>query len=140
MVFERTENSVQRAVPASQRVRLDDETGETWGAGEGGQLGQGGTVRESPLPRPVVMRSKTAPVFAQIASGKDHAVAITAGGDVYAWGCGTSGQTGLISRTGDRAVNEKVVGAQLVPNFGGVPYAQGMPLGFQGIIKSMSLL
>jgi len=31
-------------------------------------------------------------------------------------------------------------GAELVPNFGGAEYAQGMPLGFQGIIKSMSLL
>ena len=39
MVFERTENSVQRAVPASQRGRLDDETGETWGAGEGTRVG-----------------------------------------------------------------------------------------------------
>ena len=31
-------------------------------------------------------------------------------------------------------------GAVLEPNFGGKPYAQGMPNGFQGIIKSMSLL
>ena len=31
-------------------------------------------------------------------------------------------------------------GAVLEPNFGGSAYAQGMPLGFQGIIKSMSLL
>jgi hypothetical protein len=31
-------------------------------------------------------------------------------------------------------------GAMLEPNFGGKSYAQGMPLGFQGIIKSMSLL
>ena len=31
-------------------------------------------------------------------------------------------------------------GAELEPNFGGAAYAQGMPLGFQGIIKSMSLL
>merc|ERR1719502_2133490 len=31
-------------------------------------------------------------------------------------------------------------GAVLEANFGGVPYAQGMPMGFQGIIKSMSLL
>jgi len=31
-------------------------------------------------------------------------------------------------------------GAVLEPNFGGRPYSQGMPPGFQGIIKSMSLL
>ena len=31
-------------------------------------------------------------------------------------------------------------GAVVEPNFGGKPYAQGMPMGFQGIIKSMSLL
>ena len=31
-------------------------------------------------------------------------------------------------------------GAALEANFGGKAYAQGMPLGFQGIIKSMSLL
>ena len=31
-------------------------------------------------------------------------------------------------------------GAVLEPNFGGKPYAGGMPMGFQGIIKSMSLL
>uniref|UniRef100_A0A7S2DQK9 SPRY domain-containing protein n=1 Tax=Haptolina brevifila TaxID=156173 RepID=A0A7S2DQK9_9EUKA len=31
-------------------------------------------------------------------------------------------------------------GAVLEPNFGGKPYLQGMPPGFQGIIKSMSLL
>ena len=31
-------------------------------------------------------------------------------------------------------------GAVLEPNFGGKPYVQGMPAGFQGIIKSMSLL
>ena len=30
--------------------------------------------------------------------------------------------------------------AVLEPNFGGKAYAQGMPMGFQGIIKSMSLL
>mmetsp|Transcript_33037 Transcript_33037/g.74641 ORF Transcript_33037/g.74641 Transcript_33037/m.74641 type:complete len:90 (+) Transcript_33037:262-531(+) len=31
-------------------------------------------------------------------------------------------------------------GATLEANFGGREYAQGMPAGFQGIIKSMSLL
>ena len=31
-------------------------------------------------------------------------------------------------------------GAVLEPNFGGKPYAQGMPMGFQGIIKASSLL
>ena len=31
-------------------------------------------------------------------------------------------------------------GAVLEANFGGKTYAQGMPMGFQGIIKSMSLL
>jgi hypothetical protein len=31
-------------------------------------------------------------------------------------------------------------GAVVEPNFGQTPYAQGMPMGFQGIIKSMSLL
>ena len=31
-------------------------------------------------------------------------------------------------------------GAVLEPNFGSKPYSQGMPQGFQGIIKSMSLL
>ena len=31
-------------------------------------------------------------------------------------------------------------GAVLEANFGSKPYAQGMPMGFQGIIKSMSLL
>ena len=30
--------------------------------------------------------------------------------------------------------------AVLEANFGGKPYVQGMPMGFQGIIKSMSLL
>lgn len=31
-------------------------------------------------------------------------------------------------------------GAVVEPNFGGKPYAQGMPVGFQGIIKASSLL
>ena len=31
-------------------------------------------------------------------------------------------------------------GAVVEPNFGGKPYAQGMPMGFQGIIKASSLL
>jgi len=31
-------------------------------------------------------------------------------------------------------------GAVLEANFGSKPYGQGMPMGFQGIIKSMSLL
>ena len=31
-------------------------------------------------------------------------------------------------------------GAILEPNFGGKAYAQGMPMGFQGIIKASSLL
>ena len=31
-------------------------------------------------------------------------------------------------------------GAVLEANFGGKSYVQGMPMGFQGIIKSMSLL
>ena len=89
----------------------------TWGLGEGGQLGQGGTVKESPKPCPVVLRSKTTPVFIRVASGSDHVAAVTASGDVYTWGCGTSGQTGLIAKTGDRTINEKIVGAQLVPKF-----------------------
>ena len=96
----------------------------TWGAGENGELGQGGAVLESPLPQPVVIRSKVAPVFTHIASGRRHMAAVSDAGDLYTWGRGVEGQTGLSSKSADAEVNQNLIGVQLVPKY--VGSLQGM--------------
>jgi hypothetical protein len=72
---------------------LADGTVDAWGANDqangGGQLGDGTTVNHT-SPAPVHDLSG----ITQIAAGPGHALAIGAGGQVWAWGTNTDGQLG----------------------------------------------
>ena len=87
-----------RAIHASYDTALAlDEGGRawTWGSGELGQLGNGGTTPEQPTPVQVDMPASV--TFASVPSGGPsslHLVVIDAGGDAWAWGHGVSGQLG----------------------------------------------
>ncbi|XP_066977606.1 uncharacterized protein ca isoform X2 [Macrobrachium rosenbergii] len=63
----------------------------TWGWGVHGQLGNG-SVEDCLVPTLVKKLSKERVVLAE--GGYAHSVAMTAAGNIYAWGCGTYGQVG----------------------------------------------
>ena len=64
-------------------------TVQSWGSNAYGQLGDG-TVVDHTSPQPVTTLSS----IAQIEGGREHALARTSGGDVYAWGWNRQGQAG----------------------------------------------
>ncbi len=63
----------------------------SWGAGFGGTLGDGGTSSAS-TPGPVSLPPNTTVI--NISAGDTFALALTSGGQVYAWGAGSKGQIG----------------------------------------------
>jgi alpha-tubulin suppressor-like RCC1 family protein len=82
----------------------------TWGSGEFGQLGNGGTTPEQPTPVPVTMPASV--TFASIAGGGPsslHLVAVDAGGHAWAWGHGASGQLGDGGRSEAVATPRRIV-------------------------------
>jgi hypothetical protein len=62
-----------------------------WGAGQFGQLGDGGT-RAADVP--VAVNLPSGVTVAAIAAGGDHSLALTSDGKVYAWGANFDGQLG----------------------------------------------
>jgi alpha-tubulin suppressor-like RCC1 family protein len=77
------------------------------GTGESNKLGVGDTRdRETPT---VVEALKDVPIV-QVACGKYHTAALSADGDVYAWGLESSGQLGLGSRSTKASTPVKVDG------------------------------
>jgi alpha-tubulin suppressor-like RCC1 family protein len=62
-----------------------------WGSNSGGQLGDGGTA-DAPSPVSVSLPSGASVTAASV--GSTHALAVTAGGQVLAWGTNSSGQLG----------------------------------------------
>ena len=74
----------------------------TWGSGFNGQLGH--SDRENQLaPRQVEAGWFGGEKVVFVAAGEDHTVAVTAGGRLYTWGYGWSGQLGH-GDTGERLV------------------------------------
>eukprot|EP00873_Tetraselmis_striata_P041803 jgi/Tetstr1/462067/TSEL_007137.t1 len=64
----------------------------TWGRGKYGQLGLGDfSSQQSPMP----VKALSGVPMVQICCGGDHVVALSRKGEVYSWGRGTWGQTGL---------------------------------------------
>ena len=61
-----------------------------WGANEHGQLGPGAPADSLPHPRPVRVPGR----YAEIAAGYTHSLALTADGQLWAWGANESGQLG----------------------------------------------
>lgn len=68
------------------------DTGRVWAFGSNatGQLGLGGEAAAEPEPRLV----KGLEQVVAIAAGAEHSLALTAGGEVYSWGCATDGRLG----------------------------------------------
>ena len=64
----------------------------SWGQGTGGVLGHGGA---SDVSVPSVIKTLSGQNVVQIACGEVHSLALTASGDVYAWGLGYDGQLGI---------------------------------------------
>ena len=65
----------------------------TWGLGEHGRLGHGDEESQR-APRQVEAGRSGGEKVVFVAAGGDHTVAVTAGGRLYAWGYGESGQLG----------------------------------------------
>jgi len=68
---------------------------DAWGTNSVGQLGDGTTAGQ-PSPVPVSLPPAT---ITQVAAGSAHALALTSGGAVYAWGSNTLGQLGTGTST-----------------------------------------
>ncbi len=68
-----------------------DGTVWTWGDNDCGQLGLGTSVRIKPAPTEVPGLSGVV----AIAAGREHAMALTADGEVWAWGENSMGQLGI---------------------------------------------
>ena len=64
-----------------------------WGKNTYGQLGDG-TTNYHGTPTPVAVRGLFGKGMTAIAGGRDHTVALTSEGKVFAWGNGTYGQLG----------------------------------------------
>ncbi|KAL7877120.1 hypothetical protein SRHO_G00037630 [Serrasalmus rhombeus] len=90
----------------------------SWGGGGEGQLGITSPVAKSTKPGPVHVPSPLPIPVVQIACGNFHSLALTKGGEVYAWGQNSYGQLGL-----GKAVALQVVPA-LVQALTGVPVIQ----------------
>ncbi|KAG7459028.1 hypothetical protein MATL_G00226850 [Megalops atlanticus] len=67
----------------------------SWGHGSEGQLGTGTPHTKTAKPRKVRILSPTPIPITQVACGNFHSMALTKGGDVFAWGQNAYGQLGL---------------------------------------------
>jgi alpha-tubulin suppressor-like RCC1 family protein len=65
-----------------------------WGRSTFGQLGLGADGQSSGIERPTLLSSLAAHRIVAIAAGGFHSLALSATGEVYAWGCGSDGQLG----------------------------------------------
>ena len=106
---------VRRSIPT--RVHFTEEDGEReGGVGGGGEGGECGGGRGSGRGGRGGLRSDVHIDVVQVAAGRDHVMARTSSGDLYAWGVGESGQLGR----GDAQSSAK---PQIVGGIGG---AMGM--------------
>ena len=69
---------------------------ETWGANDEGQLGVGSTLDSD---TPVTADTPGGVSFSAVAAGSSHSLALTASGEIYAWGSNVFGQLGNGSDT-----------------------------------------
>ncbi len=79
-------------------VRRSNGSVAAWGFNTDGQRGDG-TVSTTPSDTPSSVTLPSGVAAAKVAAGGNHALLLSATGDVYAWGRNTSGQLGL----GDQA-------------------------------------
>lgn len=84
----------------------------TWGDGNEGQLGSGTFVEYFPVPQRV---HKENVAFSSVHCGGYHAVALSDSKDMYSWGRGFEGQTGLAPKSMSNASNEGLYGIQPIP-------------------------
>lgn len=75
----------------------------TWGRGDDGQLGLGNR-KSADKPHAVASLTERKVVVREVACGRVHSVAVSSDGDVYSWGCGEEGATGLGAASLDSVV------------------------------------
>jgi alpha-tubulin suppressor-like RCC1 family protein len=86
-------------------VELSDGTYWAWGTNSYGQLGDGSTTNES---SPVQIHPPGDVTYTLLASGGETSYGVSATGDVYAWGNGSTGQLGDGKKTGRQLLPVKV--------------------------------
>ena len=99
----------------------------SFGSNEVGQLGNAtnnGTIHPNPVPAVVTLPGSTGPVT-QIAAGLDHSLAVTATGQLYAFGYNPFGQLGNATSNGTGASNPVPSLVSLPNATGGVVQASG---------------
>ncbi|KAF5305408.1 hypothetical protein FQR65_LT07734 [Abscondita terminalis] len=69
----------------------------TWGSDAIGQLGH--QLGNQMQPTPKILKALATLQVVQIACGQNHSVALTSGGDIYAWGSNDYGQLGIGTNT-----------------------------------------
>jgi alpha-tubulin suppressor-like RCC1 family protein len=84
-----------------------------WGSNSQGQLGDGSSV-SSLLAKPVTIDGGASPVT-DVAAGSNHTLALTAAGDVWAWGDDGSGQLGDDPAVADSNTPVPVIGLPSAP-------------------------
>ena len=83
------------------------------GTGDMGQLGLGAKIIGTS--EFVVLSGLDGREVTQIACGAKHSAAVSSSGDLYMWGSGLQGQTGLASASLDEKTNDAITGVQLLP-------------------------
>jgi alpha-tubulin suppressor-like RCC1 family protein len=90
----------------------EDGKAFSWGNNDSGQLGDGGSESKS-VPSPISPASFGGEMVKDVKAGRDHSLALTVGGKVYAWGGNNRGQLGDGTNEG-RNVPTKVSGLDSV--------------------------
>ncbi|KAK5650940.1 hypothetical protein RI129_001969 [Pyrocoelia pectoralis] len=88
----------------------------TWGSDIYGQLGH--QLGQQTQPTPKILKALATLNVVQIVCGKNHSIALTSGGDIYAWGANDHGQLGIGTTTPSEP------SPSIVSALAGIPIAQ----------------
>jgi alpha-tubulin suppressor-like RCC1 family protein len=69
------------------------------------------------IEQPTVLAMPENAVIAHVACGNAHSIAVDDKGNLFSWGRGFEGQTGLSSSTKSSDENKTLYGVQMVPKF-----------------------
>lgn len=88
----------------------------TWGSDVYGQLGH--QLGQQTQPTPKILKALATLNVVQIVCGRNHSIALTSGGDIYAWGANDQGQLGIGTTTPSEP------SPSIVNALAGIPIAQ----------------